>query len=192
MIDIVCATANAHKVAEMETLLGGLVRLVPRPATLGEVDETSDTLEGNALLKARAVCAHTGCAALADDTGLEVSALDGRPGVRSARYAGADADDGQNRQKLLTDLREVSARSARFRTVLALVYPDGREQLVEGVCKGVIATHERGTTGFGYDSVFIPDDGDGRTFAEMGIGAKNAISHRARAIKALRVLLSTP
>jgi XTP/dITP diphosphohydrolase len=192
MIDIVCATANAHKVAEIEALLGGLVRLVPRPTTLGEVDETSDTLEGNALLKARAVCAHTGRAALADDTGLEVGALDGRPGVHSARYAGVDADDGRNREKLLEELRAATVRVARFRTVLALVHPDGREQLVEGVCEGLIATEERGTTGFGYDSVFIPNDGDGRTFAEMGPDAKNAMSHRARAIKALRVLLSTP
>ena len=192
MIDIVCATANAHKVTEMETLLGRLVRLVPRPPTLGEVDETSDTLEGNALLKARAVCAHTGRAALADDTGLEVSALDGRPGVQSARFAGVNADDARNRAKLLAELGEATVRTARFRTVLALVHPDGQEHLVEGVCEGEIATEERGTTGFGYDSVFIPNDGNGETFAEMGPEAKNAISHRARAISALRVLLSTP
>ncbi|MCE2854867.1 MAG: RdgB/HAM1 family non-canonical purine NTP pyrophosphatase [Ilumatobacteraceae bacterium] len=191
MLEIVCATANAHKVTELETLLGAVVRLVPRPSTLGEVDETADTLEGNALLKARAVSAHTALVALADDTGLEVDALAGRPGVHSARFAGNDADDAQNRAKLLTDLVEVTTRSARFRTVLALVYPDGRELLVEGLCDGSIAHEERGVMGFGYDSIFIPDDGDGRTFAEMGPEAKNVISHRSRAINSLRSVLST-
>ncbi len=192
MLEIVCATANAHKVTEMESLLGGVVTLVPRPATLGEVDETAESLEGNALLKARAVSAYTGSVALADDTGLEVVALDGRPGVHSARYAGVTSDDAQNRAKLLVDLVHATERAAHFRTVLALVYPDGREILVEGVCEGVIALEERGSDGFGYDSVFIPIDGDGRTFAEMGLVAKNAVSHRARAINSLRALLSTP
>lgn len=188
----VCASANAHKVAEMQAMLNGLVELAPRPPDLADVDEVGDTLVDNAILKAVAVSAHVGHAALADDTGLEVDALNGEPGVRSARYAGEPADDARNRTKLLDALHGVPDRSARFRTVLAIADTDGSVVCIEGECDGTIATEQRGSNGFGYDSVFIPRDGDGRTFAEMTADEKNSISHRSRAIDALRLYLMSP
>lgn len=188
----VCASANAHKVAEMQAMLNGLVELVPRPPDIADVDEVGDTLVDNAILKAVAVSAHVGHAALADDTGLEVDALNGEPGVRSARYAGEPADDARNRTKLLDALHGAPDRSARFRTVLAIADTDGSVVCIEGECEGTIATEQRGSNGFGYDSVFIPRDGDGRTFAEMTADEKNSISHRSRAIDALRLYLLSP
>lgn len=187
-----CASANAHKVAEMQAMLNGLVDLTARPADLADVDESGDALIDNAILKAVAVAQHTKSAALADDTGLEVDALDGRPGVRSARFAGEPVDDARNRARLLDEMRGVTNRTARFRTVLAIAEPDGTVMCVEGECEGEIIDAERGTNGFGYDSVFVPRDGDGRTFAEMSADEKNSLSHRSRAIDALRLYLLNP
>lgn len=187
---LVCASANPGKVAEMETLLVGIAELRPRPADVPDVVEDAPTLSGNAHLKARAIAMATGCAALADDTGLEVDALGGAPGVRSARYAGEPADDAANRRRLLDDLAHVTERRARFRTVMVVVDADGSVIEVDGVCEGEIALTERGSAGFGYDSLFIPADGDGRTFAEMTSVEKNDISHRSRAIAALAQALA--
>ena len=187
MIELVCASANPDKVAEMAEVLSGAAVLLPRPAGLGEVVEDADDLLGNAMLKAVAVCEHAAAAALADDTGLEVDALRGEPGVRSARYAGPDASYAQNVARLLAELRDVapSQRTARFRTVAVVQYPDGTGLTAEGVVEGMITTEPRGTGGFGYDSVFVPAEGDGRTFSEMGPAAKHAISHRGRALRTL-------
>ena len=171
--------------------MGGVVDLVPRPSDLADVVEDADTLEGNARLKAVAVCVATELPALADDTGLEVDALDGAPGVITARFAGVGATDAQNRQKMLVDLSGTNAtqRTARFRTVALLRFTDGRELVAHGVCEGVIAMKEIGERGFGYDSLFIPTDGDGRTFAQMTIDEKHEMSHRGRAFRALAKLL---
>lgn len=189
MLRVVCASANPHKVAEINDLMRGVVDLLPRPHDLADVEEDADTLVGNARLKARAVCEATGLPALADDTGLEVTALDGGPGVRTARFAGEPPNDAANRTKMLSDLAGAADRSARFRTVALLCYPDGRELVAEGVCAGTIAEAERGERGFGYDPVFVPGEGDGRTFAEMTVEEKHALSHRGRAFRALADLL---
>lgn len=193
---LVCASANPDKVAEIALVLDGLVDLRPRPDGLGEVVEDAPDLEGNARLKAVAVCRVAGAAAVSDDTGLEVDALDGAPGVRSARYAGDDASSHDNVDKLLAELDRVGARTpteraARFRTAVMVAWPDGRELLVEGVVEGSIATEAVGAGGFGYDSVFVPSEGDGRTFAEMGAD-KHDISHRGRAFRALAAALAEP
>ena len=182
---LVSASANPHKVAEIASILDGLVDLQPRPADVPDVVEDAGTLEGNARLKAAAICAATGCAAVSDDTGLFVEALDGEPGVDTAYYAGPNATYAENRAKLLGALHGVVDRRARFRTVVMVVYPDGSELQVEGVCEGRIATEERGERGFGFDPLFIPDDGDGRTFSEMSEAEKNTMSHRGRAFVAL-------
>ncbi len=189
---LVCASANVHKVEEMNALLTDIVHLVPRPAELGEVHETGSTLLENAVIKAEAVAAFAHADAIADDTGLEVDALDGAPGVWSARFAGEPLSDARNRALLLERLAGIVNRSARFRTVLAIVRADGTVIHADGTCNGTIALAERGDNGFGYDSVFIPNDGDGRTFAELSSDEKNALSHRARAVVALRELLPTP
>ncbi len=193
MIELVCASANGDKVAEMAEVLKGRAVLLARPAGMGEVVEDADTLTGNALLKARAVCDFAGAAALADDTGLEVDALGGAPGVWSARYAGAGASYADNVDKLLSEMRDVAweQRTARFRSVVALGFPDGTSLTAEGVVEGTITTEPRGSGGFGYDPVFAPVEAGGLTFAELGAGAKNAISHRARALRALLELLRT-
>ena len=182
---LVCASANPDKVVEMAHVLGGLVELLPRPAEVGEVDENADTLAGNARLKAAAICAATGLPAVADDTGLFVDALHGQPGVHAARFAGEHASYADNRAKLLHDLRGAPDRRARFVTVALVVWPDGDELAVEGVCEGVIAEREIGSRGFGYDSVFIPDEAEGKTFSQMSEDEKNAISHRGRALRQL-------
>lgn len=182
---LVCATANPGKVAEIASLLDGLVELVPRPPEVPDVVEDADTLEGNARLKAAAVCRATGCAAVSDDTGLFVHALDGRPGVHTARFAGDPPDEAANRVALLEALEGRDDRRAHFATVAMVVRPDGSEIVVEGRCLGAIATSQRGTRGFGYDAVFVPDDGDGRTFAQMSEAEKNRVSHRAKAFAAL-------
>jgi len=191
VLRVACASANPHKVAEIVDLMGGVVDLVPRPSDLGEVVEDADTLEGNARLKAVAVCAVTQLPALADDTGLEVDALDGAPGVITARFAGEGATDAQNRQKMLMELdgKDAAQRTARFRTVALLRFVDGREIVAHGVCEGSIALHEFGDRGFGYDSLFIPLGGDGRTFAQMTIEEKHDLSHRGRAFRALAQML---
>ena len=191
MLRVACASANPHKVAEIVDLMGGVVDLVPRPSNLAEVVEDADTLEGNARLKAMAVCIATELPALADDTGLEVDALHGAPGVITARFAGVGATDAQNRQKMLAELdgKDAAQRTARFRTVALLRFTDGREIVAHGVCEGSIAEYEIGDRGFGYDSLFIPKDGDGRTFAQMTIDEKHEMSHRGRAFRALAEML---
>lgn len=187
---LVAATANSDKVAEIALILDGVATLVPRPADLGDVVEDAPTLEGNARLKATAVCEAAGAPAVADDTGLEVEALGGRPGVRSARFAGEDASYADNVAHLLAELAAIDAhgddrRRARFRTVALVVRPDGTEVAAEGSVDGRIAPSPRGDAGFGYDPVFVPDEGDGRTFAEMSPAEKHAVSHRGRAFRAL-------
>ncbi len=181
---VVVASKNPDKVREVEEVLAALdlgIEVV-RGLDWPDVDETEDTLEGNALLKARAVRDHTGLAALADDTGLEVDALGGAPGVRAARFAGPDAGYEENVDKLLAMMEGVADRRARFRTVVAVVDPAGGELLVEGVLEGSIGRERRGSGGFGYDPVFLVGD---RTLAEYGAAEKNRISHRALALAAL-------
>ena len=187
---IVCASANPHKVEELARLLPTWVDLVPRPSDIGDIDEDAPTLEGNAIIKAVEIANHASEWAIADDTGLEVVALNGEPGVRSARFAGEHATDAENRALLLAKLDGVTNRSARFRTVVALVSSKGDIHFVGGECAGTIAESERGDSGFGYDSLFIPADGDGRTFAEMSGPEKDALSHRGRALAQLPELLA--
>lgn len=189
---VVLATANPDKARELADALVGLdLDLVPRPAGVPDVDETGTTLLENARLKAHALVAATGLPALADDTGLEVDALGGAPGVWSARYAGEHATYADNVTKLLTELGAATrnARTARFRTVLVLAEPDGTELAVDGVAEGVIAETPSGDGGFGYDPVFVPAGGGGRTFAEMTLAEKQAVSHRGRALRALAARL---
>jgi len=188
MLRAACASANPHKVAEIFDLMGGVIDLQPRPEGLADVVEDADTLVGNARLKAVAVCNATGLPALADDTGLEVDALNGAPGVRTARFAGEHATDADNRAKMLRELSG-KTRSCRFRTVALLRFPDGREVIAEGVCEGTIADSEMGERGFGYDPLFIARDGDGRTFAQMTVDEKHELSHRGKAFRALSQLL---
>ena len=188
MLRAVCASANPHKVAEIFDLMGGVIDLQPRPEGLADVVEDADTLVGNARLKAVAVCNATGLPALADDTGLEVDALNGAPGVRTARFAGEQATDADNRAKMLRELSG-KTRSCRFRTVALLRFPDGREVIAEGICEGTIADSENGERGFGYDPLFIARDGDGRTFAQMTVDEKHELSHRGKAFRALSQLL---
>jgi XTP/dITP diphosphohydrolase len=191
---LVLASANPDKAAEIADILGEAVELRPRPPDLPDVVEDGDTLLANARLKAVAVSEAVGLGAVADDTGLEVDALDGAPGVFTARFAGEGATYADNVAKLLVELEGVPAevRGARFRTVALARFPDGREVVAEGVVTGTIATEARGTEGFGYDPVFVPDEGDGRTFAEMSAGEKHAISHRGRAFRALAEALTDP
>ena len=190
---LVLASANPDKVAEIAAVLDG-VELVPRPSHVGEVEENGRTLEDNARLKARAILVATGEAAVADDTGLEVAALGGAPGVFSARYAGPEATYADNVAALLLALQnrpDRADRTARFRTVALVCFPDGREVIAEGVVDGEITTTPRGAHGFGYDPVFVPAGGGGRTFAEMAAWEKNALSHRGRAFRALAALLAS-
>jgi len=193
---MVLATANPDKAAEIVALMadtvGDRVELVARPASVGEVEESGDTLEDNARLKAVTLVEATGLPAIADDTGLEVDALGGAPGVCSSRYSGEHASYDDNVAKLLLELDAVgatgpAARRARFRTVALACFPGGREVVAHGVVEGTIAAARRGSGGFGYDPVFVPDGGDGRTYAEMSSAEKNAHSHRARAFRALAV-----
>lgn len=188
---LVLATTNKGKIREIEEVLAGL------PVTAESISaysfppvvEDGQTFADNACKKALYYAAHTGSIALADDSGLEVDALQGRPGVYSARYAGEQADDELNNRKLLADMRDVpeGRRGARFRCVLAVAAPDGRCVTAEGVCSGVIAYAPRGEGGFGYDPLFVLPDG--RTMAELPVDEKNRISHRGRALCKLRELL---
>ncbi|MCH7789246.1 MAG: RdgB/HAM1 family non-canonical purine NTP pyrophosphatase [Acidobacteria bacterium] len=186
-IELVFATANADKVSEIRELMPQRFVLHARPSQIPEVAETGSTLLANARLKAAAVCAATGSAAVADDTGLEVDALGGDPGVHSARFAGPRATSSDNIALLLESLSDVEfhRRTARFRTVAMVMFPDGRTYIGQGTVEGEITEDPRGSGGFGYDPVFRPVDGDGRTFAEMTTTEKNGISHRARAFVAL-------
>ncbi len=189
MIDrIVVASKNPDKIAEVEEVLGGLglVREIVRGLDWPDVEETEPTLIGNALLKAHAVRSATGLTAVADDTGLEVDALGGEPGVHAARYAGPEASYSDNVTKLLREMEGVKRRTARFRTAIALVDESGRELTVEGVVEGEITTERRGAGGFGYDPVFSVG---GRTFSEMGSEEKHRVSHRALALRALAAAL---
>ena len=190
LVEIVLATRNPGKVKEMRALLSGLpLRLRPASEIEGapDVEEDRPTLEGNARKKAGVLHRHTGQPALADDTGLEVEALGGRPGVYSARFAGPEADDAANRAALLEALTEAEDRRARFRTVVALADRAG-VRCVEGRCEGRILHAERGAGGFGYDALFVPE-GQDRTFAEMDADDKNAVSHRSRALQQMRAVL---
>ena len=199
---LVVASANPHKVDEMRAILtdalGDVVELVARPPDVPDVDETGETLEANARLKAVALVEATGLPAVADDTGLEVDALGGAPGVRSARYSGEGAPsegtrDQANVAKLLAELaaRPGAPRTARFRTAIVLAWPDGTEVHVEGVVEGTIAHAPRGDGGFGYDPVFVAvdDEAGGRTFGELPGEVKHTISHRGRALRAMAVAL---
>lgn len=158
MTQLVCASANPDKVAEMSGLLAGIVDLLPRPPEVPDVVEDADTLIGNARLKAVAIVDATALPAVADDTGLEVAALAGGPGVRTGRYAGEGCSYADNRRKMLAELDGVADRRAAFKTVALVRWPDGRELAVEGICAGMIATAEHGDGGFGYDSIFVPSE----------------------------------
>jgi XTP/dITP diphosphohydrolase len=191
---LVLATANLDKVREIERIFGevGSIELIDRPADVADVEETGATLLENARLKAQALVAATGVAAVADDTGLSIDALDGAPGVRSARFAGEHATYSENVGKVLAELDHVADadRAARFSTVALVLMPDGSEWSCEGVIEGVIARAPQGSEGFGYDPIFLPQGGDGRTFAEMALEEKNALSHRGRAFRSLARLLA--
>jgi XTP/dITP diphosphohydrolase len=197
VFEVVIASANPDKVVEILAILHEVlpsVVILPRPATVGDVVEDADSLVGNARLKARAIAAATGLPAVADDTGLFVDALDGAPGIYAARYAGEDATYADNCCKLLAELERVdaltpSARSARFSTVALLAWPDGRELWAQGDTEGTIVAAMTGSTGFGYDPLFAPNDAGGLTFAELGVDAKNTLSHRARAFRALGAVM---
>jgi XTP/dITP diphosphohydrolase len=187
---LVLASANPHKALEITAILEGSgldVEILPRPADVPDVVEDGITLEDNARLKAVAVCEATGLPAVADDTGLEVDALGGAPGVWSARYAGEDATYEDNVRKLLQELEGMAPdrRTARFSTVALVRWPDGREVAAIGTLEGDIISEARGDDGFGYDPVFRPAEGDGRTFAEMTPEEKHRVSHRGRAFRTL-------
>ena len=182
---LVFATNNRHKLQEVRDIVGDRVEVL----SLADIDchddipETADTLQGNALIKARHIYEKYGLDCFADDTGLEVEALGGAPGVYSARYAGEDCDSEANMRKLLENLTGKSNRSAQFRTVIALII-NGEEILFNGIVKGTIATEKKGDSGFGYDPVFIPE-GHSDSFAQMGSEMKNSMSHRFRATQQL-------
>lgn len=191
MKELVFATNNAHKLQEIRSMVGQKFRILSL-ADINchdDIPETADTLEGNALLKARYVAQRYGCDCFADDTGLEVEALDNAPGVYSARYAGTGHDSEANMRKLLREMEGKNNRKARFRTAIALIRK-GHEQLFEGIVNGSITTDKRGDSGFGYDPIFQPEGFEG-TFAQLGDDVKNAISHRALACQKLAAFLST-
>jgi XTP/dITP diphosphohydrolase len=185
----VLATANPDKAKEILDILadatGRSIEVKLRPPDVPDVAETGETLIANARLKAVALSEATGLVAIADDTGLEVDAIGGAPGVYSARYAGEDATYADNVARLIAALDGIADRRARFRTVALAHWPDGREMACEGIVDGVIAEQARGAGGFGYDPVFVPDEGGGRTFAEMEPAEKHGMSHRGRAFRAL-------
>ena len=186
MKDIVFATNNAHKLKELREIAAGKLNVLSLNdiGCHDDIPETASTIEGNAKIKADYIKQHYGYDCFADDTGLEVAALNGAPGVYSARYAGNDCISEHNIDLLLHNLEGVDNRSAQFRTCIALRLGDDI-RLFEGIVKGTILTERRGTGGFGYDSVFVPDEADGRSFAQMSDDEKNAISHRGRATQLL-------
>lgn len=195
---VVVATGNAHKLIEIEEILG---RALPgtRFVALGQLgdfedpEETGSTFAENAIIKAEAAVAETGLVSVADDSGLVVDALDGEPGVYSARYAGVHGDDAANNAKLLDNMRDVpdAERTARFMSVVALIEPSGVVRLGKGVCEGVVGHEGRGDHGFGYDPLFLPDDTPGKTMAELLPEEKNAISHRFHALQDLCAQLAS-
>jgi len=185
-VKLVLATRNDHKLREFREALPG-IEIVPLPDDVELPPETGETFAENALEKARAAHVATGLPAIADDSGIEAAALDSRPGVRSARFAGEDATDEQNLQKLLDEVPVDGDRSVAYVCALVHVTADGEEWLFEHSCTGQLAAEPRGTGGFGYDPAFIPDDyDDGRTMAELTPDEKHAISHRGRAAHAFR------
>jgi XTP/dITP diphosphohydrolase len=189
-LTILLATKNAGKTEEVLEILKGLpveIKTLNDVPDAPDVVEDQPTFEGNALKKARTLAERYRSITLADDSGLEVDALDGRPGVYSARFAGEDATDDANNRKLLSELENVpdNRRQARFRCVMALVRPGGGEHTFDGTCEGRITRQTRGSSGFGYDPLFIPD-GYTETFAEIGAEEKNRISHRAKALEKLK------
>lgn len=200
---LVLATRNPGKIRELAAVLGDRFSVEPRPIDLADTIEDRDTLVGNSMKKASEVAAHAAQTALADDTGLFVRALGGRPGVHTARYAGPDADSAANRAKMLRELDGVADRRAYFETIIVMsfggrppVWPDLPEPLRRGVpviawgrVNGMITTEARGDGGFGYDPIFQPDEGDGATFAEMSLADKQTISHRGRALADLHRIL---
>ena len=182
---IIFATANPGKLREAAEVLGEGYEIIS-PATLGiteDIPETGSTLQENSLQKAQYLFERTGLPCFADDTGLEVDALGGAPGIYSARYAGPEHDSNANMDKLLTELIRIENRDARFHTVVTLILADGQPRFFEGVCEGAIAPRKAGCGGFGYDPVFLPDAYPGRTLAEVSEEEKNAVSHRGRAIR---------
>jgi XTP/dITP diphosphohydrolase len=190
MKKVIFATNNAHKLDEVRKITAGLIQLVSLKE-IGcneDIPETSETLEGNALQKARFIHERYGCDCFADDTGLEGESLNNAPGVYSARYAGEAHDAEPNMQKLLRELKGEENRNARFRTVIALIW-EGKEYLFDGIIRGTIIDEKKGSAGFGYDPIFMPEDYD-KTFAELGDDIKNKISHRALAVKQLAEFLS--
>ena len=182
---LVFATNNAHKLEEIAAILREKIKLLSLKdiECTAEIPETANTLEGNATQKAEYIYQQYGLDCFADDTGLEVEALDGAPGVFSARYAGEGHNSEDNMQKLLQNLQGVTNRKAQFRTVICLIW-DGKKYLFEGICKGEIIEEKRGNAGFGYDPIFVPEGYD-QTFAELGNDIKNSISHRAKAVELL-------
>lgn len=186
MKKIVFATNNAHKLQEIRQIVGTEFEILSL-ADIGcdvDIPETADTLDGNALMKAEYIKEHYGIDCFSDDTGLEIDALGGEPGVYSARYGGVAHDSERNMDKVLMKMQGVTERSARFRTVIVLIEGD-KVTKFEGKVKGNILTERHGAEGFGYDPIFAPVEADGRTFAEMNAQEKNAISHRGRATAAL-------
>lgn len=182
---LVFATNNKHKLQEVRDIVGDRVEVLSLADIncYDDIPETADTLQGNALIKARHIYAKYGLDCFADDTGLEVEALDGAPGVYSARYAGDECNSGANMQKLLQNLTGETNRNAQFRTVIALIIR-GEEKLFNGIVKGTIATEKKGDSGFGYDPIFIPE-GHSESFAQMSSEMKNSMSHRFRATQQL-------
>ena len=191
---LISATANQHKYKEMQQILSGKIELLPRPPEIPEIVEDAPDLQGNAHLKAQGIMEATGKPVIADDTGLEVEALNGEPGVLSARYAGPHAGPEENIKKLLSELSHVpmEQRGARFRTVIVVLWPDETFITAQGIVFGKIALSPVGTLGFGYDSIFLPSEIPGKTFGEISDSEKNQISHRGRALKQIaNLLLST-
>ena len=186
---LVVATGNAHKLRELRAILGGVCELVSMKDAgfAEEIDENGDTFAANAAIKAEAVCRATGLPALADDSGLSVAALQGDPGVRSARYAGAHGDDGANNRLLLQNMAQIDDRRCKFICAMALALPAEPTRVVEGECEGTLLTAERGQSGFGYDPLFL--FASGKTFAEMSEAEKNEVSHRANAAAQMRAVL---
>lgn len=185
--ELLFATHNRNKAREIAQMLSDDYALLTLDdaGVMVDIPETAQTIEGNALIKARFLHEVSGKACFADDTGLEVDALGGEPGVMTARYAGDDCDPDKNMDKLLTALAGASLRTARFRTVIAHIAEDGTETLFHGVCEGSIATARHGSEGFGYDPVFEPQGFGGASFAEMQLSDKNRISHRGKAVSQL-------
>jgi XTP/dITP diphosphohydrolase len=188
---LLLATQNEHKLRELAAMLGDL-HLDPLPDSVVLPPEDGETFTDNALLKARAAQRATGCATIADDSGIEAAALGGRPGVRSARYAGEQATDEENLEKLLREVCEVGGdRGVAYVCVLAFINEAGEEGTFEGRCEGTLAAEPRGSGGFGYDPAFVPDDlDDGRTMAELSAAEKHSISHRGRAARLLAAHLA--